>query len=106
MPSVKGVECSLVVAGHPVEEYGAIIEDNFVSTYVIATAHENFRISVVTTEFVHENLEAYVYIDGKYQNSSTFTGLTPNHPVDEGYHGKRERNRGDLEVFFETMEIC
>lgn len=101
MPSAKGLECLLVVAGHPVEEYGTIVEDNFVSTYVIAAAHENFYISVVTTEFVHEGLEIYVYIDGKYQTSSTWPRLAPDNPVDAEYHGKRVRKESGLGVGFE-----
>lgn len=98
MPSVKGVKCSLVVAEHPVEEYGAIVEDNFVSTYVIATVHEHFHISVVVTEFVHENLEIYVYIDGKYQTSSIFERLAPNRPANREYHGKT--NWDDMGTLF------
>lgn len=101
MPSVKGIKCSLVVSEHPAQEYGTTIEDDFASTYVLAEEHENFYLNVVTTEFVHRNLEIYVYIDGKYQNSSVWTELDPCTPVDENYHGKRERDSEDPEVAFE-----
>lgn len=102
MPSVNGIKCSLVVVSddhHPAAEYGCTTEANFACTYVIASAHQRFYISVATTEFVHEILEIYVYIDGKYQNSSIWMELDTGKMVDEKYHGKRERD--DLEVAFE-----
>lgn len=46
MPLAKGIPYTMVVSGHPVQEYEAIIEDDFVSTYVIAEAHERFYMSV------------------------------------------------------------
>lgn len=95
-----------MVSKHPAQEYGTTIEDNFASAYVLAEKHENFYPSVVTTEFVHRNLEIFVYIDGKYQNSSVWAELDLSKPVEENYHGKRGakwwRSGGDIR---ETVEI-
>lgn len=102
MPSVKGITCSLKILGQeqPAQECGATIEDSFASAYVVAEANQRFHVNVVATEFVHEALEIYVYIDGKYQNSSIWTELGPNENLDETYHGKRERD-GDNKIAFE-----
>lgn len=101
MPSIKGIKCSLVVSKLPAQEFGTTIEGDFASTYVVAEAHEHFYLNVVTTEFVHRNLEIYVYIDGKYQNSSIWTELDASTPIDESYYGKRVRDGEDPEVAFE-----
>lgn len=90
-----------MVSETPAQEYGTTIEDNFASTYVLAEENESFYLNVVTTEFVHRNIEIFVYIDGKYQNSSVWTERDPDTPVEENYYGKRGRNGGDLEMAFE-----
>lgn len=103
MPAIKGVTCSLTIEDqdHPAQECGVITKDDFTSAYVVAEADKRFYVSVSTTEFVHENLEVYVYIDGKYQNSSIWTELRPGKNLDERYQGKRERDDDDERVAFE-----
>ncbi|OCK83820.1 hypothetical protein K432DRAFT_265904, partial [Lepidopterella palustris CBS 459.81] len=78
MPVLKGLDCSIELAGttEKLKEYGASYADGVVEVFVaIPAIPKPFTVHLTSTGYIAPGLAMFVYIDGVYQCNRNRRGL-------------------------------